>query len=276
MRAASEPAEALVLVIETRKGPFRDHLVFFATARDVAVAALHCKSGEVYRFRHAAPDAWDATALHEGPSCTTCVDLRPPPDEILARFDAKSCRYEIRRADKLGARLAVRRDGPDAVRDFTRLYNGFVARRRFAPRMHRARLRRYLAVGNVFVASLDDQPLVGHVVVVDALSARARLVFSASTRLDAGPHRAYVSAVNRWLHWYEMRDYRNAGITTYDFGGVSPTSASAPFKLSFGGPLEEGSNLVIAGRAAGRVLTAVGATSGDFRHRHRAAVRAGS
>jgi hypothetical protein len=265
-----------VLVLPARKGPFHDHLVFFATARDVEIFALHCKSREVYRFRHAAPDAWVASALHEGPSCTTCVDLRPSPDEILNRFDAKSCRYEIRRAEKLGARLDVRCDDPDVVRDFTRLYDAFVERRRFSTRMHSARLRRYLNVGNVFVAYLDDEPIVGHVVVVDALLGRARLVFSASKRLEEGAQRTYASAVNRWLHWQEMGRYRNAGVTTYDFGGVSPTSASAHFKLSFGGVLDEGRNVVVAGRVAGRMLAAVGAGSGDFRRRHRAAVRAGS
>jgi hypothetical protein len=101
-------------------------------------------------------------------------------------------------------------------------------------------------------------------------------VISASVRLEEGPHRASVSAVNRWLHWQEMLRYRDAGIATYDFGGVSPTSASAHFKLSFGGVLDEGRNVVVAGRVAGRMLAAVGAGSGDFRHRHRAAVRAGS
>jgi hypothetical protein len=73
-----------------------------------------------------------------------------------------------------------------------------------------------------------------------------------------------------------MLHYRGGGIATYDFGGVSPTSPSAHFKLSFGGALDEGRNVVVAGRAAGGVLAAVGATSGDFRRRHRAAVRAGS
>jgi hypothetical protein len=230
----------------------------------------------VYRFRHAAPDAWAESAVHEGPSCTTCVDLRPAPDDILAGFDAKSCRYEIRRADKLESRLTVRCDEPDAVRDFSRLYNAFVDRRRFSPRMRRTRLERYLRAGNLFVAYIDDEPIVGHVVVVDVLSARARLVFSASTRLEDGPHRASAGAVNRWLHWHEMREYRNAGIVTYDFGGVSPTSSSAHFKLSFGGALDEGRNVVVAGSAARRVLAAVGATSGDFRRRQRAAVRAAS
>jgi hypothetical protein len=128
----------------------------------------------------------------------------------------------------------------------------------------------------VFVAYLDDEPIVGHVLVVDALSGRTRLVFSASVRLEAGPHRASVSAVNRWLHWREMCEYRDAGIETYDFGGVSPTSARAHFKLSFGGALDEGRNVVVAGRAAGRLLAAIGATSGDYQHRQRAALRAGS
>jgi len=265
-----------VLVIPTHRGPFRDHLVFFATAGDVELLAHSCGSRDVYRFRHAARDAPSRFALHEGDSCTTCVDLRAAPEEILRRFDPKSCRYEIRRAEKLAARLDVRRDEPQAVRDFTVLYDEFVDRRRFAPRMRRSRLRRYLRVGNLFVAYLDDTPVVGHVLVVDALASRVRLVFSASTRLEEGPNRALVGPVNRWLHWWEMRHYRDAGIATYDFGGVSPTSRSAHFKLSFGGALDEGRNLVVAGRAAGRVLSVMGATSGDFRHRHRAAVRAAS
>jgi len=265
-----------VLVIPSYRGPFRDSLVLFATASEVEMITRQCGSRDVYRFRHAAPDASVSDALHVGDSCTTCVDLRPSPDEMLERFDRKSCRYEIRRAEKLGARLHVRRDEPQAVHDFTALYDRLVERRRFSPRMRASRLRRYLRVGNVFVAYLDDTPIVGHVVVMDLLASRVRLVFSASTRLDDGPERALVGPVNRWLHWWEMRRYRDAGIATYDFGGVSPTSPSAPFKLSFGGALEPGRNLVVAGRAARRILTLTGATSGDFRHRHRAAVRSAS
>jgi hypothetical protein len=191
-------------------------------------------------------------------------------------MDPKSCRYEIRRADKLGARLSVRRDESQAVHDFTTLFDRLVDRRPFAPHMRPARLRRYLRVGNVVVAYLDHTPIVGHVVVVDPLSSRVRLVFSASSRLEEGPDRALVGPVNRWLHWWEMRRYREAGIATYDFGGVSPTSPAARFKLSFGGRLDEGRNLVVAGRTATRALTVVGARSGDFRRRRRAAARSAS
>jgi hypothetical protein len=264
-----------VLVVPARRGPFRDHLVFFATARDVDRFTHQCGSRDVYRFRHASCDAATADALHVGDSTTTTVDLARPLDDIRHGFDPKSCRYEIRRAEKLGERLVVRRDDPQTVRDFVRLYDALVERRRFSPRMRRSRLRRYLRVGNLFMAYLDDTPIVGHVVVVDALAARVRLVFSASTRLEDGPHRALVGPANRWLHWQEMRQYRDTGITAYDFGGVSPTSPSARFKLSFGGRIDAGRNLVVAGRSAAGALALVGATSGDFRRR-RAAARAAS
>ena len=135
-------------------------------------------------------------------------------------MDAKSCRYEIRRADKLGDRLRMDRGGPRARDDFFRLYNDFVAWKGYAKPMTPRRLGEYLEVSDAFVAYVDDVPLAAHLVGVDRSGAgRVRLIFSASARFIDGEMGKLASPVNRWLHWQELQRYQSEGIATYDFGG---------------------------------------------------------
>jgi hypothetical protein len=163
-------------------------------------------------------------------------------------MEAKSCRYEIRRADKLGDRLRMDRGGPRARGDFFRLYNDFVAWKGYAKPMTSRRLGEYLEVSDALVAYVDDVPLAAHLVGVDRSGpGRVRLIFSASARFIDGEMGKLASPVNRWLHWQELQQYQSEGIATYDFGGGTNTSSIGRFKLSFGGVPEIGYDMQIVG-----------------------------
>src|SRR5262249_9801550 len=160
------------------------------------------------------------------------VDLTPTPEAILNAMDAKSCRYDIRRAAKLGARLRMHR-GLDAREDFFQLYNAFVTWKGYTKPITRRRVRHYLESGTVFVASVDSEPVAAHLVTIDPHGSRGRLIFSASARFAEGELGKLASPVNRWLHWEEMQALRADGIRTYDFGGGASDSSIGRFKLSF-------------------------------------------
>ena len=92
---------------------------------------------------------------------------------------------------------------------------------------------------DVFMLYLDGQPNCGHIFLRDAEAGRARLLHSANRRLQE-PEKARLCAdLNRFLHWHEMRVYRDDGFHLYDFGGINEdrTDGIARFKMSFGGDL---------------------------------------
>src|SRR5690242_3825383 len=116
-----------MLVVEAWRGPIRDHLVMFPQGDQLEQVAATARSFELYRVRHALIETVPARAQLVGRSTTTCVNLCAPLDDIHHQMHAKSCRYEIRKAERLGTRLTFRRNGDRARDDFFRLYNEFVA-----------------------------------------------------------------------------------------------------------------------------------------------------
>jgi hypothetical protein len=123
--------------------------------------------------------------------------------------------------------------------------------------MSRRRYRHYCAVSDVFVAYLDGEPLVGHLLLRDDQIRRVRLAFSASDRSRNEVKRRLTGPVNRYLHWREFLTYRGIGFETYDFGGIGDGSSSvARLKLSFGGDVEVGQLCVVAGPLARRPMQA--------------------
>jgi hypothetical protein len=244
-----------VIDIATRRGPFHDHLVFFATPQEVDEIAARCRPHDVFRFPHTVGTTTSPRVRLLNASHTNCVDLRQDDDALLAAMDAKSCRYEIRRASKLGDRLEARCNEPSARDDFLALYNAFVQWKGYAPPMTERRLQEYLAASDVFVAYVDDVPLVGHLLVRDPSVGRVRLVFSASSRFAEGPHQKLSGPVNRWLHWHEIRHYRSEGYDTFDFGG-GIAGPIGRFKVSFGGNQEDGCILVVEGALARNAVRA--------------------
>jgi len=256
-------------MVESRRGPVKDHLVLFPGPEDVARLASQCRPHELYRVRHALTASAPPGASLVGPSNTTCLDLTSPADVVYHGMDAKSCRYEIRRAEKLGDRLGTRRRGLRAQYDFFRLYNDFVTWKGYAKPMTPRRLREYLEVSDVLVAYVDDVPLAAHLLGVDRSGdGRVRLIFSASARFIDGEMGKLASPVNRWLHWQEMQYYQSEGIATYDFGGGTSSSSIGRFKLSFGGSPEIGYDMLIVGALVRLPLRLREVTSRARRARH--------
>jgi hypothetical protein len=236
-----------VIEVTSWRGPVRDHLVFFAEPDEIKALATRRRPNDIFRVVHTLGTIDVPGARYVRESGTFCLDLRAQLDDLYRGMDAKSCRYEIRRADKLGARLELRRNEMRAESDFLSLYNDFVIRKGHIGKMGMRRYRQYSRVADVIVAYVDGTPIVGHLVVRDPDSARVRLVFSASVRLQDGPLKTLCGPVNRWLHWQELSIYRSESYVTYDFGGaVNPGGRIARFKRGFGGMLEIGQDVIVA------------------------------
>jgi hypothetical protein len=175
--------------------------------------------------------------ISRGTSHTTCIDLTRGLDELEAAMDKKSCRYEIRKAQKIRDQLQLgKAERPEEVEQFLGLYNSFVEAKGHARPLTPSRLADYMKTSDIWGLSMNGKLCCGHLLVRDEYSKRLRLIFSATTRLNGGEEAKLCGALNRLLHWSEIEHYKSTGWAIYDFGGIGDgTDSIARFKLSFGG-----------------------------------------
>lgn len=165
---------------------------------------------------------------------TLWINLSAGPEAVLKGMQRKSCRYEIRRAEKMLARVAMEIGTEKANRDFLKVYNGFT-RAKGLPRLRSRSIQVHSAHCETFVLYLDGQPLCGHALLRDSETGIVRLLYSGSRRLESPEQSAACGALNRYLHWHEIQRYCAQGFRTFDFGGLGRPESISRFKLSFGG-----------------------------------------
>lgn len=227
-----------MVVIDRKIGgivPYR--VVFFPS--DEILASLT----ERPHFSQLARLFWTTTELEKAahvvkhePSATVCIGLQRPLDEILKGV-AKNTRYEIRQAEKLGARMRIVRNGPGMNAEIVALYNSLASAKTELSNIHESELTRYEGHSDTFVSYLDDRAVCGHVLLRDTDIGRARLLFSASRRFDDRETAKLSGFLNRFLHWHEICAYREEGFGIYDLGGIrrDKSDGITQFKMSFGG-----------------------------------------
>jgi hypothetical protein len=183
---------------------------------------------------------------------TTVLDLCLQDDELLGRMDPKSCRYEIRKVQKLidqGGNVVVE-SGAD-YDDFLQIANGYIQVKRYMRPLTMKDLNPYLDMeaGELFTLHYDGR-LIGGNFYLKSYPERVRLLLSYNNRFESKELANITGALMRYFHWNMIRHYREKGYKSYDFGGVdldasSPTYGIAKFKLSFGGEIREERNYVL-------------------------------
>jgi Acetyltransferase (GNAT) domain len=166
---------------------------------------------------------------------TLCINLAVGPQAILDGMSKKSCRYEIRRAEKMLSRVAIEIGSEKANRDFLTLYNEF-NRAKGLPQLAARWMQENSTHCETFVLYRDAEALCAHLLLRDSQTSVVRLLYSGSTRLASPEQALACGALNRYLHWQEMQRFHALGFRTFDFGGVGrPDESISRFKLSFGG-----------------------------------------
>jgi hypothetical protein len=179
---------------------------------------------------------------------TSCIDLTKSLEVIYSEMDAKSCRYEIRRVERIGERVQIRKNNSTSNEDFLNLNNRFARLKSEIHPISRRGFQAFLRVSDVFVAYFDERPICGHLIIRDEAIKRAREILSASSRLESKEDARLCRTLNRYLHWYEIQTYRSEGFEVYDIGGIGDGSSSiAKFKLAFGGHHVQENNYIYAG-----------------------------
>jgi Acetyltransferase (GNAT) domain len=185
------------------------------------------------------PPGKGARQLH-----TLVVDLAPDEDAIFEQM-SKDTRSKVRRAMQkdaleVGAATEPAAADVDAFADF---YDRFAAAQSvaaaFRPRLHALAER-----GNLVLTAVSDddgQVLVRHAYV--AARGRGFMLYSGSVLDQSGDSgvRNLIGRANRYLHWHDIRLFKERGFDLYDFGGLDVTGRSektagiARFKQGFGG-----------------------------------------
>jgi hypothetical protein len=245
-----------MVIVETSRGPFRIVDAYYPQLHEATAIVSGLSANQIVYLRQSpgylAPSR---LAVRYRPFETSLLDLTRGVYELFKGF-SQNCRRQVRKAERSGDKIKVRRNDANAYRDFLIIYNGFIAIKKHAERISERRLDAIKPFVDVLVAYFEDEPICGHVLIRDEPLYRVGLVWSASTRLKREVAPSAVSSLNRWLHWYEIQMYKLEGMCVYDLGGVGTdtpeTAGIARFKHSFGGERAVEHNYIVA-RAAGRI-----------------------
>ncbi len=147
------------------------------------------------------------------------VDLAPDEDQILQNMQAKSARYSIRKAAKLGVKIEEALDEDFADEYHAQLCDVF-AKQSLVPTYGRTRglllMRHLLPTGNLLLlrARAPDGRCIATGIFL-GMNRRAYFWGNASWRQDQH------FCPNEALHWYAMRYWKNRGMLCYDLCGAS-------------------------------------------------------
>jgi hypothetical protein len=250
------PRWSLMISLQTRRGPFEIVEIYYPQPQDICSIPTALSFNQIVYVRQAPrPLLLNRLHVRYAPFETILFDLTRNARELFADMN-QNCRRQIRQAERIRDRIEVRRNDASAYRDFRIMNNELAAIKKHVGSLSEGRLDAIKCCADVFVAYFEARPICGHVIIRDEMLRRVGLVWSASTRLKGQDKPIFVGAMNRWLHWYEMRNYQTESMMVYDFGGSATdtpeTESIARFKSSFGGIHRIEHNYIIS-RIPGRL-----------------------
>ena len=241
-----------MIVIERRlAGVLSYKRIFFANEASLPSIIADLRPNEIARLFHAVGRIMPSSSVVGcDRTFTVCNDMRQPLETLWRAF-ASYNRAEIRQAERMGDRVRISCNDPADSRDFLSVFNDFAQLKDGVTSISASSLALYDQFADRVILYLDGRPTVVNLVLRDRDSGRVRGLHNASRRLTVDePRQARLFGnLNRLLHWDNMRRYKEAGFSTYDWGGISERrdDGRSKFKMSFGGEIEEGYTLLCAG-----------------------------
>jgi lipid II:glycine glycyltransferase (peptidoglycan interpeptide bridge formation enzyme) len=223
------------------RGPVCDDLEMWEAASDELAGELR---REGVAFFDASPE-WIQQPAEESPSflkraqwkslggvrASLRLDLTPSAEDLFANF-AKTTRYEVRRAERMGAVVSAASNDAD-IDQFLGLYEGLAARKGF-PADSAERMRREIhwlmtadSRGALLLAKVNDAVCGG--AVIGRAGRRCWYIWGANEKGQVN--------VGHIVQWHALQWAKSRACSEYDFGGYTPGATSGPawFKAGFGG-----------------------------------------
>ena len=210
-------------------------MVWFPTSvEEVAPIIRGFRIVRLFQCSAQVADGLSTVSFYVKPWYTILINLQKSIDDIWRDLKKKSCRYEIKRAEKINHHIVVNKWDLHTYRFIKRF-----SKRRNLPVISEQAFWELSKYGDMFVVVSNNSVIAAHVFVLD-YPRRARLLISATADRNDARNRYLVGALNRKLHWYEIQFFKEKGYRWFDFGGIEldPNSklySISRFKMSFGG-----------------------------------------
>lgn len=227
----------MVIIKQTAFAIIRYQKVFFPTPPELDTLIGKIAINDLIKVYCEQPDLADRpSTAHVYPVRTVRVDLTRGSEAVFKGMN-RLCHRGVRFAEKMGDRIKIVKNTTQATSDFLDLYNSFARAKGGVPKLSRRAFSPYLTVADVCTLYLDDRPTVGLVTVKDHGAGYALNMFAASRRFDGKADADACGHLNRYLHWWEMRNCLVEGFKVQDFGFLygDPGHPFNQFKVAFGG-----------------------------------------
>jgi len=176
-------------------------------------------------------------------SYTLHNDLTINEDEILKHFSS-TIKNEIRRADREGNTFIYNEN----KNNFLMIFNAFALQKGIASQS----VDSLNVYGNNLIltsTSISNIITAVHSYIVDFDLKKVRLLHSATQRFSENLDKSMIARSNKYLHFMDMKKFKNDGFEIYDWGGISFGAEDISlkginnFKEQFGGVLIKQYNL---------------------------------
>ena len=198
------------------------------------------------------------------PQPTLVNNLSDNEDSLFKKI-SKTCRYEIRRAEREGCTInhytsSELEQMPEIVLGFETSYNNmFKSKGLYSYSFNKKMVQAGIVNKSIIISTCSDlegKYTVYHAYLVDGNS--CVLLYSASPLWDnkGGYTANLIGWMNKCLHWNDILFFKRSGYLRYEWGGIS--SMSQPngidlFKMSFGGNLQSFNNYIVANSILGKI-----------------------
>lgn len=191
---------------------------------------------------------------------TLITDLTENEENIYKKI-RKNYRYEIRHVEKENVKLEFysakeMSEKKELVSSFATTYNHMYASKGINAKFNMPLIKEYIRKNAICftIAYYNGEPLVFHSYIVDKNN--ARFFYSASPFREKKDVATIIGQMNKALHWFDIKTFRNMGITQYDWGGIAnPEEPNGidQFKMGFGGEMTSYYNVIIGVSLLGKI-----------------------
>lgn len=191
---------------------------------------------------------------------TLITDLKREEEEILSDIN-KTERYQIRKNTREDVKILyydsvtlLKEEG--ILNQLEQIYKSMYAAKGIHQSINHEQMICYAKEGALVLscAWLGDVPLVMHTYLRD--NRQARLLHSVSEFRTNDIDANLIARANKRLHWEDIRLFRELGLCTYDWGGISsfenPNGIDI-FKMKFGGKPVTHYNIILGNSLLGKI-----------------------
>ena len=164
-------------------------------------------------------------------------------EDLLYSGIQKNVRYEIRKNQKETVTVHVfdaeeLQKNPQELHNLEEMYQAMYRSKGMKHSLNHEQMLQYARTGGLLLTEIrqEQTPLVIHSYLTDGK--QVRLLHSVSEFREEGMDANLVARANKRLHWEDLKKFREMGMESYDWGGISnPENPNGidSFKMKFGG-----------------------------------------